>query len=64
MISADLMSAFRLQYYNGFRMMTPKPALDVKYRRTFEDFSSDPKMVAELKRLYKTPDDVDFVVGM
>jgi len=43
--------------------MTPRPALDVKYRKTFEDFSSDPKMVAQLKKLYKTPDDVDFVVG-
>jgi len=52
------------QYYRGFASMTPKPALTVKIRKTFEDFSSDPQMVAELKRLYKTPDDVDFVVGV
>jgi hypothetical protein len=43
--------------------MTPKPSLTVKIRKTFEDFSSDPTMVAALKKLYKTPDDVDLVVG-
>jgi peroxidase len=52
------------QYWRAFALMTPKPYLTVKIRKTFEDFSSDPKMVAELKRLYKTPDDVDFVVGV
>jgi peroxidase len=36
----------------------------VKIRKTFEDFSTDPEMVAHLKRLYKTPDDVDLVVGV
>jgi peroxidase len=36
----------------------------VKIRKTFEDFSTDPEMVAQLKRLYKTPNDVDFVVGV
>ena len=36
----------------------------MKIRKTFEDFSRDPKVVADLRRLYKTPDDVDFVVGV
>lgn len=33
-------------------------------RKRFEDFSSDPKAVADLKRLYNTVDDVDLVVGV
>ena len=36
----------------------------VKVRKTFDDFSRDPKVVDDLRRLYKTPDDVDFVVGV
>lgn len=52
------------QYFEGFAKQTPKPVLQVKIRKTFEDFSSDPEMVAELKRLYKSPDDVDLVVGV
>ena len=35
----------------------------VPIRNTFEEFSSDPEMIANLQRLYKTPDDVDLVVG-
>jgi cytochrome P450 len=52
------------QYFRGYANGVPKPELLVKVRKRFEDFSSDPKMVAELKRLYKTPDDVDLVVGV
>ena len=40
------------------------PAVHVPIRDTWEKFSSDPEMVANLKRLYKTPDDVDLVVGV
>ena len=36
----------------------------VPIRNTFEAFSSDPEAVANLKRLYKTPDDVDLTVGV
>lgn len=39
------------------------PEVKVHIREKFEDFSSDPAMVAELKRLYKSPDEVDLVVG-
>lgn len=35
----------------------------VPIRETFEQFSSDPETIENLKRLYKTPDDVDLVVG-
>ncbi|EJD54239.1 cytochrome P450 [Auricularia subglabra TFB-10046 SS5] len=35
----------------------------VPVRKRFEDFTSDPEMVAHLKRLYQHPDDVDLVVG-
>jgi hypothetical protein len=52
------------QYFEGYAKQTPTPAVEVKIRKTFEDFSTDPEMVAQLKRLYKTPDDVDFVVGV
>jgi len=30
----------------------------------FEDFSSDPEIVAELRRIYKDPEDVDVMVGL
>lgn len=36
----------------------------VKVPKTFEEFSSNPEKVAKLKRLYKSPDDVDLVVGV
>lgn len=51
-------------YFEGYAKQTPKPAVNVKIRKTFEDFSTDPETVAQLKRLYKTPNDVDFVVGV
>jgi len=52
------------EYWRGYAASTPKPVLRVKIRKTFEDFSTDPAAVAALKRLYKTPDDVDLVVGV
>lgn len=39
------------------------PKVLIPIHELFEDFSSDPHMVSELKRLYKTPEDVDLVVG-
>lgn len=36
----------------------------VPIREKFEDFSKDKETVAKLKKLYKTPDDVDLVVGV
>jgi peroxidase len=44
--------------------MDPPPAINVKIRESFEDFTSDPEALAALKRLYKTPDEVDFAVGV
>jgi peroxidase len=44
--------------------ITTDPMVVVPVRKTFEDFSSDPEAVANLKRLYKTVDDVDLVVGV
>lgn len=38
--------------------------MEVKIRERFEDFSSDPQAVADLRRLYDAPDEVDFVVGV
>jgi peroxidase len=35
----------------------------VPIRERFEDFTSDPEMLAELKRLYRSPEDVDLTVG-
>lgn len=40
------------------------PYVEVPIRNTFEDFSKDPDVVQKLKKLYKTPDDVDLVVGV
>lgn len=40
------------------------PMVEVPIRNRFEDFSSDPEMIGHLKKLYKTPDDVDLVVGI
>lgn len=37
--------------------------MQVPVRKTFEDFSSDPEVVVNLKRLYRTSNDVDLVVG-
>lgn len=40
------------------------PNVEVPIRERFEDFSSDPEMVDNLKKLYISPDDVDLVVGI
>ncbi|EPE06557.1 animal heme peroxidase superfamily [Ophiostoma piceae UAMH 11346] len=48
-------------YFRAYNMQ--KPSVVVPIRSTFEEFSTDPEAVANLKRLYKTPDDVDLVVG-
>lgn len=40
------------------------PKVVVPIRNKFEDFSSNPEYVASLKKLYKTVDDVDLVVGV
>ena len=32
--------------------------------RRFEDFSDDPKVVADLRRIYDHPDDVDLMIGL
>ncbi|PNY19822.1 Uncharacterized protein TCAP_07465, partial [Tolypocladium capitatum] len=50
------------QYFRAYNLQDP--AVPVPVRDTFEKFSSDPEMIANLKRLYKTPDDVDLVVGV
>lgn len=46
-------------YMRGYTGAVPCPP-----KKTFEEFTSDPYFVKELKRLYKTPDDVDLSVGM
>jgi hypothetical protein len=45
--------------YNQFRRLF---RLDPAAR--FEDFSDDPSVVDDLRRIYATPDDVDLIVGM
>ncbi|EJD49621.1 hypothetical protein AURDEDRAFT_182766 [Auricularia subglabra TFB-10046 SS5] len=55
---------FNQYFTEGYAKLEPTPDVIVKQRKTFEEFSSDPQVVADLKRLYKTPDDVDFVVGV
>lgn len=50
------------QYFRAYSKQDP--AVHVPIRDTWEKFSSDPEMVANLKKLYKTPDDVDLVVGV
>ncbi|CCL99231.1 uncharacterized protein FIBRA_01246 [Fibroporia radiculosa] len=49
------------QYFRAYN--SHKPAVEVPIRQRFEDFSTDSEAVANLKRLYKRPDDVDLVVG-
>jgi peroxidase len=44
--------------------MKPEPSVKVKIRETFEEFTSDPNALSALKRLYKSPDEVDLVVGI
>lgn len=49
-------------YFRAYNKGNPK--VEVPIREQFEDFSTDPEMVGHLKKLYKTPDDVDLVVGV
>ncbi|KAL1876874.1 hypothetical protein VTK73DRAFT_9104 [Phialemonium thermophilum] len=52
-------------FNNYFRAYAAEdPHVPVPIRNTFENFSSDPATVANLRRLYATPDDVDLVVGV
>jgi len=41
------------EYMKDYPGAVPSPP-----KKTFEEFSSNPKFVADLKRLYKSPDDV------
>ncbi len=45
--------------YNDFRR-----AFHMAPAKRFEDMSNDPAIVADLKRVYQTPDDVDVMVGL
>lgn len=45
--------------YNEFRRK-----FHLRPSETFEDFSSDPIVVADLRRVYRTPDDVDLMIGL
>ncbi len=45
--------------YNDFRK-----AFHLSPAKTFEDFSNDREIVAELKEIYAQPDDVDVMVGL
>ncbi|KAG8533893.1 uncharacterized protein KY384_001634 [Bacidia gigantensis] len=49
-------------YFREYNKLDPQ--VEVHIRSTFEDFSSDPEMVKNLRKLYKSPDEVDFVVGV
>ncbi|SJL02260.1 uncharacterized protein ARMOST_05586 [Armillaria ostoyae] len=49
------------EYFRAYNSYDP--AVVIPIRERFEDFSSDPEMVANLKRLYTHPDEVDLVVG-
>jgi cytochrome P450 len=50
------------EYFSAYNKQDPMVVVPV--RKTFEDFSSDPEAVANLKRLYKSVDEVDLVVGV
>ncbi|TAQ91302.1 hypothetical protein B7494_g374 [Chlorociboria aeruginascens] len=50
------------QYFVEYNKQDPRVVVPI--RKRFEDFSSDRQAVADLKRLYKTPNDVDLVVGV
>ena len=45
--------------YNEFRRK-----FHLRPSETFEDFSYDPTVVADLRRVYRTPDDVDLMIGL
>ena len=45
--------------YNEFRRK-----FHMNPAETFEDFSDDPQVVADLRRIYRSPEDVDLMVGL
>jgi len=45
--------------YNDFRRV-----FHMKPKETFEEFSDEPDVVEDLRRLYKSPDDVDLMIGL
>ncbi|KAK6839102.1 hypothetical protein PG987_004968 [Apiospora arundinis] len=50
------------QYFRAYNEQDP--AIEVPIRNTFKKFSSDPQTIADLKRLYKHPDEVDLVLAV
>ncbi|CAK7199907.1 hypothetical protein SEUCBS139899_002594 [Sporothrix eucalyptigena] len=51
-------------FNNYFRAYNAqKPHVPVPIRQRFEDFTTNPEHLAALKKLYKSPDEVDLVVG-
>ncbi|OLL23961.1 Peroxinectin A [Neolecta irregularis DAH-3] len=52
------------QYFRDYMHSEVKPVYPIQPRETFEDFSSDPEIVRQLKSLYKSPEDVDLTVGI
>jgi peroxidase len=50
------------QYFREYNKQDPEHPVPI--RDEWHKFSTDPEMVANLKRLYKSPDDVDLVVGV
>ncbi|OAA66830.1 heme peroxidase [Niveomyces insectorum RCEF 264] len=48
-------------YFRAYNAQGPRVRVPIRTR--FEDFTSDPAALADLKRLYASPDDVDLVVG-
>ncbi|KAK6857427.1 hypothetical protein PG995_007614 [Apiospora arundinis] len=49
------------QYFRAYNEQDP--AIEVPIRDTFKKFSSDPQAIADLKRLFKHPDEVDLVLA-
>ncbi|KAK8004685.1 hypothetical protein PG990_010722 [Apiospora arundinis] len=49
------------QYFRAYNEQDP--AIEVPIRDTFKKFSSDPQTIADHKRLYKHPDEVDLVLA-
>jgi hypothetical protein len=50
------------QYFTAYNAQDP--AIPVRIRASFSDFSSNPTTVSHLRRLYSSPDEVDLVVGV
>ena len=52
------------RFMSAVKSILLDPAVIVPARKRFEDFSTDKETVEKLKKLYKTPDEVDLVVGV